>query len=61
MEEIGACTAVINKVQTTIDGGFRITLDLESSATFIATQLLEKKLQGQELLEVGFISKEDYE
>ena len=39
--EIGACEAIINKIQTTVDGGVRITLDINPDAEEIVKQLTE--------------------
>lgn len=58
-KEIGSSVALIYKVQTTIDGGARITLDLPSVASDLAKQLLEMKLLGREMVAVGFVYNEE--
>jgi hypothetical protein len=54
IEEIGACEAIINKVQTTIDGGARITLDIDPSAHQVIEELFRLKMQNNSLIKVGF-------
>lgn len=55
MQEIGASLATINKIQTTVDGGARITLDIPEINHEIASRLLKLKMQGDALLQVGFV------
>ena len=55
-DEIGSCNAVIHKIQTTLDGGARITLDIGAEATIVITKLLQNKLSGQELITIGMVS-----
>ena len=54
MEAIGQADAIIYKVQTLLDGGVRVTLDLDNSSTQIAMKLMEMKGLGEELVSVGF-------
>jgi len=56
VEEIGSSAAVINKIQTTADGGARITLDIPSHETKIITDLMRLKLENQPLLQIGLVS-----
>lgn len=49
-KEIGSSQVVINKLQTTIDGGARITLDLDSQQSKLISSLLQKKLEGKEMI-----------
>jgi hypothetical protein len=49
--------AIINKVQTTADGGARITLDIGYDARHIAAQLLQKKIAGNDLISIVFIDQ----
>jgi hypothetical protein len=53
---IGSASAIINKVQTTVDGGARITLDLSSQDHQIIKALIDCYLMGSKALEVGFVS-----
>lgn len=39
-------TAAVQKVQTLVDGGIRVTLDLSEQDVLIAAQLMECKRQG---------------
>jgi hypothetical protein len=59
MTEIGSCTAIINKVQTTIDGGARITLDLNSHDKEIIKKLIDIKLDNNQIIYVGFACETD--
>ena len=68
MIEIGACLAVINKLQTTIDGGVRLTLDLNPSESEIIKKLFDLKINNESEICVGFskmpvaeLSLADYE
>lgn len=54
LEEIGAVQAVIHKVQTTIDGGARITLDLGCDSVEVIKKLINIKMQSDSILHVGF-------
>jgi hypothetical protein len=56
MTEIGSCEATINKIQTTIDGGARITLDLNSQDKEVIKKLLDIKLMDNQIIYVGFAS-----
>ena len=58
-QEIGAALSVINKVQTTADGGARITLDLPSISSDLISKLMTLKLQGRELVMVAFVETEE--
>jgi hypothetical protein len=58
MIEIGSCEAIINKIQTTIDGGARITLDLNSQDKEVIKKLLDIKLMDNQTIFVGFASGE---
>jgi hypothetical protein len=59
MTEIGSCTAIINKVQTTVDGGARITLDLNSNDKEIIKKLIDIKLENNQIIYVGFACETD--
>lgn len=58
MQEIGSCEAIINRIQTTIDGGVRLTLDLNSDDSELIKKLLDIKLMDNRVLFVGFASGE---
>jgi hypothetical protein len=58
MIEIGSCEAIINKIQTTMDGGARITLDLNSQDKEVIKKLLDIKLMDNQTIFVGFASGE---
>ena len=59
MKEIGSCQAIIYKVQTTVDGGARLTLDLPASEIGTITGLLKRKMVGEELVFVAFVEAEN--
>lgn len=48
--------AIINKIQTTADGGARLTLDLGYESSEIIAQLLQNKLSGTDLIYIAFIN-----
>lgn len=58
MNELGSCEAIINKIQTTIDGGARVTLDLNSNDRELIKRLIDIKLEGSQTIFVGFASGE---
>lgn len=53
--EIGSCPALIYKISTLLDGGVRLTLDIDSSNTDVITKLMERKLQNKPLIQLGMI------
>lgn len=53
------CLAVINKVQTTIDGGARITIDINEQDKEAIKWLLDHKLSGNDLMFVSFVEHEN--
>lgn len=52
---IGSSLAIIQKIQTTIDGGARITLDLGQNDSELISKLMKLKLSGDELVFVAFV------
>lgn len=58
MIELGSCEAIINKIQTTIDGGARVTLDLNSNDKELIKKLIDIKLENNQMIYVGFASGE---
>lgn len=56
--EIGTALCIINKIQTTIDGGARLTLDLSSESRDLIANLLDLKLAGNELVVAAFVECE---
>jgi hypothetical protein len=57
-KEVGSCVAIINKIQTTQDGGARLTLDICSEDAEIISKLMKLKLENKELITLGIISGE---
>ena len=55
MEEIGACHAEIVKVATNTDGSCRITLDIPEYNLDVAQKLLQLKMNGGALLQIGIV------
>lgn len=47
--------ALVNKIQTTIDGGCRITIDVGMEAQPIVSRLMENKMNGEDLVKVAFV------
>lgn len=58
MKELGSSEAIINKVSTMQDGGLRITIDLPSTASDLASRLLELKVRSGGVVTVAFVSVE---
>lgn len=56
MKRIGDCEAIINKITTTIDGGVRITLDLNSGDADLVKKLMDIRLETQGLVYVAFMT-----
>ncbi len=59
MEELGSCSAQIYKLQTTIDGGARITLDVGCDARKLIKNLMDKKLSDSDAVFVAFVENKD--
>lgn len=55
MKEIGSTHAIINKIQTTVDGGARITLDIGAESSVLVSKLLSNKLKCNESVFVAFV------
>jgi hypothetical protein len=53
--EIGTLTAVINKLQTTADGGARLTLDLSGDECQVIEKLIKHKLSTDGLVTIGIV------
>jgi len=54
LTEIGSCQGIINKIQTTLDGGVRLTLDLNPSESDLIKKLFELKMSEEPEVCVGF-------
>jgi hypothetical protein len=59
--EVGSCRALISKIQTTIDGGLRLTLDLNPDDEKLVSSLMALYARGNRLLQVGILSVGDDE
>jgi len=57
-KSLGACNALIYKIQTTVDGGARITLDLNPEDSELLSNLLNKKMRGEPMVYVAFVESE---
>ena len=53
--ELGAASAILYKIQTLVDGGARITLDLGSHNVELISKLIEYKMRGDDYFQVGFV------
>lgn len=53
--ELPVLDAIINKVQTTADGGARITLDLGYESSDVIKQLLVKKMSGNDMIKIVLV------
>lgn len=58
MNEIGCIIATINKIQTTIDGGARLTLDVGQDSSDVIQKLIKIKMSKESVLQVGLIEME---
>jgi hypothetical protein len=45
-EVVGASYLIINKIQTTVDGGVRLTFDIDASEKETINNLMKVKLDG---------------
>lgn len=52
--EVGKGLAVVYKIQTLVDGGARVTLDLGLDSSELITKILAFKMTGNEFMEVSF-------
>jgi len=59
MKELGNSEAILYKIQTLIDGGARITLDLDASSSELIKNLISNKMQGKEMVYVAFVEQDD--
>ena len=50
--ELGNCDAQIQKIQTTADGGCRITLDIGHDGHALSALLMQKKLRLEDFLHI---------
>ena len=57
--ELGATSAILYKIQTLVDGGARITLDLGAHSSEIIVKLLECKMRGDDYFQIGFVQGGD--
>lgn len=53
-EAIGVCLAVIDKIATTKDGGYKITLEIGADETETVQQLIKRFGINEKQLSVGF-------
>lgn len=56
MQEVAkkSCDAIIYKIQTLVDGGARITLDVGGHDLDLITRLLQSKISGNDYFKVTF-------
>lgn len=54
MIEIGSCLGIIYKISTTIDGGVRLTLDLNPDESDVIKKLFDLKMNNESEVYVGF-------
>jgi hypothetical protein len=57
LDEIGVIDAIIQKVQTTADGGMRITLDSGMDSVEIFKKLIHNKMYNNGQVKVVFIQE----
>jgi hypothetical protein len=55
VSEIKPSELLINKIQTTADGGVRVTFDFNPDDSHIIKRLMEKKLVGDDMIKCVFI------
>lgn len=56
---IGVGQGLINKVQTTADGGLRVTLDFPETDIDMVKRLMEKKASGHQMVLVCIMEPRD--
>ena len=58
-EQLGMAVAIVNKVQSTRDGGFRVTLDLPDNEIKVAQVLMEKLATGNPMVVITVMNPEE--
>jgi hypothetical protein len=56
MIEIGSCRAILNKISTTVDGGFRLTLDVLPHDEQLLSKLMQRYARDEKVLEIGIVA-----
>ena len=57
MKELGSCQAIINKIATSIDGGIRLTIDLNPESSDLIKALIDLKMSEEPDVIVAFVKK----
>jgi hypothetical protein len=57
--EIGSCTAIINSISTTRDGGYKLTLELNPEDRQVINKLMDRYGVNKKVIQIGVIGVED--
>lgn len=59
MEEIGSCAALIKGISTTIDGSYKLTLEILPEDQAIIARLMQRYGLNKKLLQVGIVGVDE--
>ena len=57
--EIGSCTAIVNTISTTRDGGYKLTLELNPEDRQVINKLMDRYGVGKKVVQLGIVGVED--
>ena len=57
MKELGSCQAIINKMSTTVDGGIRLTIDLNPESSELIKSLIDLAMSEEPNVLVAFVKE----
>lgn len=55
VQEIGSCEAILSGVSTKVDGGVKVTLEINPNDQSLVAKLMNAYLENDRLLTVGFV------
>lgn len=55
MTELGTCLALLYKIQTLVDGGIRVTIDLGAQDSLVAQSLIKQYSENKKAVFVTFV------
>lgn len=58
MRSFGKVPALVQKIQTLVDGGFRVTLDFTAQESPIVSELITLKGRGEDCVDLEFFEQE---
>jgi hypothetical protein len=59
MEEIGSCSAIIKGISTTVDGAYKLTLEILPEDEKIISRLMTRYGLNKKLLQLGIVGMDD--